>query len=108
MFIHILANVGGGLLRTLERVVTNSGYYLSDEIDENVSFVIGFVNSFPEEIPEEKRIYIATPEVKNKSRGANVFCSSRFRSVKKIQGKYQTLEAFLSEKKKLIPLTVSC
>mgnify|MGYP003442899958 FL=1 len=108
MFIHILPNIGGGLLRTLEKIVSDSNYYLSDEIDGNESFVIGFVDSFPEEVPVEKRISIATPEVKIASGSVNTFSSEKLELIKKDQKKKITLGAFLVEQKKTIPLTVTC
>lgn len=108
MFIHILANIGGDLLRTLEKTVVDSGYYLADGTDGNESYVIGLWNSFTDDIPVEKRISIATPDMKITSRGVNTFRSTKLRSVKKIQGRFITLEAFLSEQKKLTPLTISC
>ncbi len=105
MFIHILANIGGDLLRTLEEIVTDSGYYLADDIDGNESFVIGLWNSFTKDIPVEKRISIATPDMVVKRRRKNIFYSSSLTSV---QGEEITLRAFLEEQKKLVPLTVNC
>jgi hypothetical protein len=66
------------------------------------------MNSFTEEVPDEKRISIATPDMKITSRSVNTFRSTKLRSVKKVRGRFLTLEAFLSEQKKLIPLTVTC
>lgn len=92
----------------LENIVANSGYYIALETNGEESYLIGLLGSFPDEIPTEKRISIATPDMKITNGNTNVFLSTTLKSAKKIRGKYQTLEAFLSEKKKLIPLTVSC
>ncbi len=106
MFIHILANIGGDLLRTLEEVVIDSGYYLADGIDGNESFVIGLWNSFTKDIPIEKRISIVTPDMVVKKRKIkNIFYS---RSLTSVRGEEITLGAFLVEQKKTIPLTVTC
>lgn len=106
MFIHILPNIGGDLLGALEKVVVNSGYYLADDTDGNESFVIGFLNSFTEDIPIEKRISIATPDmIVKKRRIKNIFCS---RSLTSVQGKKIRLITFLKKQKKSIPLTVTC
>lgn len=108
MFIYILPNIGGSLLTKLESIVANSGYYLALELNGEEGYVIGLYGSFPEEVPIEKRISIATPDMKVVSRNANVFCSTKFRLVKKIRGKSPTLEVFLLKQKRMVPLTVSC
>lgn len=109
MFIYILPNIGGSLLTKLEGIVVDSGYYIALELNGEESYVIGLYGSFPEEVPIAKRICIATPDIKKTSRGMNtsVFCSTTFRSVKKIRGD-STLGAFLSKQKRMVPLTVSC
>lgn len=108
MFIHILPNIGGDLLRTLEETVVDSGYYLADDTDGNESFVIGFLNSFTDDIPIEKRISIATPDMKIASGSVNTFSSEELELVEKDQKKKITLGAFLKKRKKLVPLTVNC
>lgn len=108
MHIYIFPNIGGDLLRTLEETVVDSGYYLADGIDGNESYVIGLSNSFTDDIPVEKRISIATPDMKIASGSVNTFSSAKLELIKKDQKKKITLGAFLSEQKKSIPLAVTC
>jgi hypothetical protein len=108
MFIHILPNIGGSLLGALEKTVVDSGYYLADGTDGNESYVIGLWNSFTDDIPVEKRISIATPDMTITQGSKNTFLSSSLKSVNKIRGKSCSLSAFLTKQKRSIPVAVAC
>ena len=105
MYIYIFPNIGGPLSTKLKSIVVESGYYLSEEIDGNESFFIGFMNSFPEEIPIEKRICLVTPDMKIPSKDILAFCTNRF---KLVHDRRKKLVKFLSNQKSLIPTAVTC
>lgn len=108
MFIYILPNIGGSLSVKLERVVSDSGYYLAVNLEGNESFVIGLKGSFPDDVPVEKRISIATPDMPITQGSKNTFLSSSLKLVNQTRGKSYSLSTFLKKQRGSIPVAVTC